>query len=159
MNGFDIESEAQDAITNPGNYTTLGPNEWPIGTVLPVYYPHKIQLPTGWCICAGQVITDSTSPFFNLPAPNLIDERFPMGTILTRSYGKSGGNNALAPSGNHSHRYTIQKNAPQPSMAGYEGRGPDCYVSTLDTSSTGDHNHGGENRPNWFGVLYIIKYK
>lgn len=159
MSDFDIESQARDAINNPDNYTTLGPNEWPIGTILPVYSPHKIQLSPGWCICAGQVITDPTSPFMNLPVPSFADERFPMGTILNSSYGKTGGTNALASSGNHSHRYSIQKSSPQPSPAGYQGQGDRCYVSTLDTSSTGDHNHGGDNRPNWFGVLYIIKYK
>lgn len=158
MTPFDIELETQQAIENPIKYTTLGPNEWPVGAILPVYYPHRIELPPGWCICAGQIITEPASPFFNLHAPNLTDERFPMGTSSPTSYGKNGGANLLVPSGNHSHTYTIQKHAPQPSPDGYQGRGPNCYVSTMNTSSNGDHDHGGENRPNWFGLLYIMKY-
>ena len=156
---FNIEIDAQDAIQNPGEYTTLGPNEWPVGTILPVYSPHALAIPEGWCLCGGQPITDPTSPFFNLSVPNLIDGRFLMGTVSGNTYGKTGGTNTLASSGNHAHRYTIAKSNPQPSHQGYQGRGDDCYFSSTDTSGNGDHNHGGENRPQWFGVFYIIKFK
>lgn len=152
----------EKADKNPGRFQeiakVLGPNDWPVGTIISVYWPHSVELPEGWCICAGQVILDTDSPFYNLHVPNLTDDRFLMGST-EQSYGEYGGTNSIATSGNHTHSYSIQRNRPQPSPAGYQGRGSDCYVSTLDTSANGNHDHGGENRPKWFGVGYMIKYR
>jgi hypothetical protein len=136
----------------------LGANEWPVGTILPVYWPHRVEMPEGWCICGGQVVLDAESPFYNLPVPNLLDERFPMGTT-SQSYGKYGGTNTVAAVDDHAHSYSIQRNNPQPNPYGYQGRGNECYISTLSTSAAGGHDHGGENRPKWFGVAFMIKYK
>jgi len=158
MNTLDIEKDVPEAVLNPQKFSTLGADEWPVGTILPVYFPHKIELPIGWCLCAGQEITDKNSPFFNRHAPNLIDDRFPMGTASPQSYGKSGGANLLKASGDHNHSYTIQKRSPQPSPQGYQGKGDACYISTLSTSDNGNHDHGGDNRPNWFGLLYMMNY-
>ena len=161
MSDLSIEEQAKEAITNPPKYSVLQAGEWPVGTVLPIYVPKTIQLPLGWCICAGQVIDDPTSPFMNLPVPNLIDCRFPMGTIFTDSYGKYGGTNDLISSGDHDHTYSIRKaGTRERSPDGFQSQGNDCRtVSNLHTTSTGAHNHGGENRPQWFGLLYMIKYK
>ncbi|MDO8262883.1 MAG: hypothetical protein Q7T21_06630 [Gallionella sp.] len=160
MSDLNIEEQTKDSVSDIGKYETLPAGEWPVGTILPLYVPKTIQLPKGWCICAGQTILDPESPFMNLPVPNLIDGRFPMGTIFTDSYGKYGGTNNIATSGNHDHLYTIRKaGTRERTPDGFQGEGPECKTVTLHTTGNGAHDHGGENRPQWFGLLYMIKYK
>ena len=159
MESRSIEEQLQDATYNHDEYRSAVPTELPVGTILPIFNPHKVELPVGWVVCGGQTIDDQDSIFFNLPVPNLSDERFLMGTFSSASYGKSGGVNDIANEVDHSHTYTIQKVRPQPSSVGYQGRGDQCYVSTNSTGGAGAHNHGGENRPRWFGVFHIIKIK
>lgn len=161
MPDSNIEAQIEDAIAHPERYAGAQASELPPGTVLPMYFPNnKLVIPLGWCICAGQKIEDPASPFLNLNVPNLLDQRFPMGTKVAETYGKSGGNNELAPEGNHSHKYTIRKaGTRQNSPDGFQAEGPQCRVVTLDTTADGQHNHGGDNRPRWFGLLYIFKYK
>ena len=160
MSDLNIEDQAKDAISNPQKYTIAQSGEWPVGTILPLYVPKVIQLPVGWCICGGQTIEDQDSPFKNLQVPNLIDGRFPMGTIFTDTYGKYGGTNDISTSGDHDHLYTIRKaGTRERTPDGFMSQGDDCRTVTLHTTASGAHNHGGENRPQWFGLLYIIKYK
>lgn len=161
MNNLSIEDQIQDSIANPGTYSGLPPGELPIGSVLPVFFPnYKLVIPDGWCVCAGQRIDDPASPFVNLNAPSLLDNRFPMGTKDAETYGKQGGANELAPQGDHSHSYAIRKaGTRERSPDGFQSQGDDCRTVTLQTSATGSHDHGGENRPRWFGLVYIFRYK
>lgn len=161
MSEMSIEDQIEDAIAHPKKYSGLAPGELPIGAVLPVFFPNnKIVIPDGWCVCAGQRIDDAASPFANLNAPNLLDQRFPMGTKVTETYGKQGGSNDLASEAGHSHSYAIRKAGTKVrSPDGFESEGKDCRTVTLETGANGEHNHGGDNRPRWFGLIYIFRYK
>jgi hypothetical protein len=156
-----IEDQVNDSISNPGKYTTADSGGVPVGTVLSVYYPNgKFTLPQNWCVCDGQPITDPESPYVNLNAPNLLDGRFPMGTKYEQTFGRLGGSNSIPANAPHTHQYSIRKtrNASR-SPAGFQSEGDECETETFDTTPSGAHDHGGDNRPQWFGLLYIFKYK
>lgn len=160
MSEMSIEQQASDSIDNPSPYQVLPANELPVGTILPAFFPDKIQLAEGWCLCLGQVITDKASPFLGRAVPRLGDSRFLMGVSSSDLYGKYGGTNTINGSGDHDHTYTIRKAGTRNRTPdGFQAEGDECKIVTLHTSSNGQHDHGGDNRPQWFGVLYMIRYK
>jgi hypothetical protein len=160
MPDLTIEEQFQATTTDVAAYATLPPGEWPVGAIIPVFYPSAVEYPVGWTICAGQLISDKDSPFFGRNIPNLAEDRFLMGTILRGSYGQYGGSNQLPESGAHDHQFTIHKGGRVTRTPdGFQAEGPQCGTVTHATSSAGAHNHGGENRPAWFGLIFLIKYK
>ncbi len=160
MSELSIEQQTEDSAANPSKYQVLPANELPVGTILPVFYPNNIQLADGWCLCLGQVVNDKDSPFLGKAVPHLNDNRFVMGASGFDLYGKYGGTNTISNSGDHDHTYTIHKaGTHNRTPDGFQAEGDECKVVTLHTSSNGQHDHGGDNRPQWFGVLYMIRYK
>ncbi|GAB5404326.1 MAG: hypothetical protein Aurels2KO_25570 [Aureliella sp.] len=155
---LDIKRTATDAIENPERFT-LGSADFAVGTILPYYPPGEIELPEGWLLCAGQKVTDSSSPIFGFNVPQLADQRFLLGTCAGESFGAYGGANNVLPSQMHNH-------------GGSTGGGPGSRGADngLDWQAThgrhshtieddNAHNHGGDARPQHFGVLFLIKIK
>lgn len=145
-----MSEQIADAIANPAKYTTLPGGELPVGSILPVTRPPgaTIQLPAGWVVAAGQTLDDPESPFHTHTLPRLTDGRFLMGSLS--EFGKYGGVNALPGDGNHRH---------ERQQIGSPGFGDDHPDNQFRTADAGGHDHGGENRPAYFGVLFLIKIK
>lgn len=116
----------------------------------------QITLPIGWAICNG----DNT--------PNLVD-RFLMGTESFELLSKIGGSNIIPSGGSHSHLgQTINcetSGSDGPFGEGQSGRDDDnrpwstrfTAQFNLKTDSCVEHNHGGDNRPAFYSIIYIIK--
>ncbi|WP_321368311.1 hypothetical protein [uncultured Desulfuromusa sp.] len=160
INEGEFHEHIAEVIENPEKFSQRDSrpgSDFPFGTILPYYVPPNtyIQLPVGWVLAAGQKIPFK-GPFKGYNVPDLTTGTFLVGGIY--EHGKSGGSNTISKSDDHHHTYTIIKNrrarrAPE----GYQAAGSDCKISTLNTSSEGSHDHGGDNRPKWFGVVYIIR--
>lgn len=159
MSDIDIEKVSENLISNPERHSGLPANEIPVGAILPYAPPGLIQLPEGWYVCAGQTVRDSASPFFGKNVPNLVDGRFPMGTIRPDEYQKLGGSNQIPLDGAHNHG---GRTGGDVSRRGAD-RDDDFQVSTRGHSHSigldGAHTHGGDNRPQFFGLIYIIRIK
>lgn len=153
----------------------------PIGTIIAFYPFEGNEIGETWQYCDGSLITDKQSPAFGKRVPNLMDDRFVMGS--TKSFGLSNGSNELKsdgihdhggvtwPAGRHDHGGATQgpdQNARANALKGKEVRSFDLphhhkVVAEPDhfhvIGSDGAHNHGGDIRPRWFGVYYIVKIK
>ncbi|EGQ8038250.1 hypothetical protein G5Y08_004591 [Vibrio parahaemolyticus] len=106
------------------------------------------ELPNGWKICNGKNGT-----------PDLTN-RFIMGARDASSSGNVGGTNSIAMDGEHSHGGRTN------GFAGYipgeinwdTRRGyQNPYQIKHAIRPDGSHNHGGDNRPAFYSVVYIIK--
>lgn len=94
--------------------------------------------PPGWEICNGENGT-----------PDLTD-RFLMGTKDINGAGRTGGQNSISMEGNHSHRLTNPTGRNEYDSGSARG-------DRKRTREAGGHNHGGENRPSYYTVVYIIR--
>lgn len=158
----DFQTAATAAIENPEPYWTLPSGDMPIGTLLAYVTPFDtVQLPQGWYVAAGQTVRDPASPFDGQTLPKLTDDRFPMGTL--RQHRKEGGSNAIAADGAHSHsgRTHGMEDAGPPHPHGHARQSSSNrnHTHAFDTNGAGNHDHGGDNRPQWSGVVYIIRVK
>ena len=153
----------------------------PVGTILPYVGPLNI-LPPDWKPCDGSLIKDPSSPFNNLNLPDLRDDRFLMGVQVPGRIGEKAGNNGIPSDGSHSHNlHNAGGHAHGGATAqfmgylqgkinwGRQGEQGDPFMPTYQIVQDGDHahgidangthNHGGENRPLYYGVYYIIRIK
>lgn len=158
----------------------------PVGSILPYYNEANLRLPDNWRFANGDTVEDPLSPLHGKKLPNLLDERFLMGSIM--SLGGSGGTNKIAPDGEHGHVASSER-AGTHNHTGRTGLEYDngrvlelredgeirvrlvdqAHRHTLSNDGghthgvsvepAGVHDHGGDARPNWYGVLYIIKIK
>ncbi len=71
-----------------------------------------------------------------------------MGVPDTR-LGEQGGDNAISTDGSHTHTFT---QSPQDLVPDASNVANGSY-----TNAAGDHNHGGDKRPRYLGVIYIIR--
>ena len=158
----------------------------PVGSIVPYYATYAVLLPENWRYCNGDVVDDSESPLHGQRLPNLIDERFPMGAL--NQHGTYGGSNAVQIDGAHQHT-TLTNSAGDHDHGGSTGSetinarvyeveekgeaqvrivtqghehsilADGSHRHTGTTNLAGAHDHGGDKRPKWFGVVYIIKIK
>jgi len=158
LNRFFTEDIIEEAETLPEKKPK--PTSFPVGTILPVFPPKGtgFKLPRGWAVCDGRVIVDPQSPYKNTNLPNLTSDIFLMGSSVT-DIGSIGGSNQIAADGNHNH--TGRTGGPSSrdgcDNGGDKHPGSHHHSHGFTTSTTGQHNHGGDNRPQFFGVLYIIR--
>jgi hypothetical protein len=104
-------------------------------------------IPAGWRICDGH---DGT--------PNLGD-RFLMGVLTTNGAGSPGGSNILPPAGQHSHGGTATNLLYRQGEINWErGQGHlDEFSHHHAISTDGGHDHGGDNRPAFYTVLFLCR--
>jgi hypothetical protein len=134
----------------------------PIGAILPFIGPLD-TLPDTWLPCDGRTVDDPSSPIHGLELPDLTDGRFLMGVGAAGMIGVSGGSNAIPTAGGHTHsgeatgRITQTSGSPR----NLEQRGDKGFRHShaLTVSSSGGHDHGGDNRPAFYGVHYIVRVK
>lgn len=158
----------------------------PIGSIIAFAPFHSLNVPENWMYCNGDVITDQDSPLKGHNTPNLMSSNvFLMGSI--DQFSEGGGSNTLETSGAHNHNLRIENDtghdhggatsveenngyiveAEQPGEIGIRLLDPSHTHGIAESShshnatifSNTGHNHGGDKRPRWFGVTYIIKIK
>ena len=128
----------------------------PIGTILP-FGGDAALLDDSWMVCDGSTVAspgaglvDFNGSAGGIQVPNLTDNRFLMG-VSSGSVGAIGGRNDIPAGGSHTHTFG------QSSV----DRAPDAshFSDGSFTNPAGSHNHGGENRPQFTGVQYIIRVR
>jgi hypothetical protein len=122
-------------------------NSVPTGTILPwIPTDNMKNVPKGWNVCDGSNGT-----------PDL-EGRFLMGVRHLDKTQSKGGRSDIPGQGAHSHggaTTTVNSN-----RIAYDGGGDNNGVwfnHNHSIQEEGNHNHGGENRPPYFTVIYIIK--
>jgi hypothetical protein len=128
----------------------------PVGTILP-FGGDAASLDDSWMVCDGATVTspgiglvDFNSSAGGVQVPNLTDSRFLMG-VSSSSVGSTGGRNDIPSDGSHTHTFgqTASDLAPDASNVS----------NGSYTNPSGAHTHGGENRPKFVGVQYIIRVR
>gem|GEM_PF-6120729 len=131
-------------------------NAWngvPIGTIVPFFGNIADLDGTGWVLC-----NSANSNAYPGVVPNL-ENRFIVGAG-NLSLGEAGGRADIPTDGNHSHSGTSgYSNVGGATPAGFMKSGSNCryHTHSFSTSQAGNHNHGGDNRPPFFVINYIIK--
>ena len=141
----------------------------PVGAIIPHW--GEWEFSDRWQICMGQVIDDTQSPLYGKKVPDLtgisISEHKPTyiaGTLEEQYFNKTFGVNYLLEEKTHTHsakigqnksivhpdKNTIQKDTPT--------AGP-YHKHTISMDKAGGHDHGGDNKPHSFGLVYLIKVK
>ena len=156
--GLDLIGTAQPVWGQDNNPVA----EVPIGTILP-YAGSLDSLPPNWVLCDGRTISDPDSPLDGSSVPDLTDDRFLMGVGAGTSVGVTGGVNEIVTDGTHSHRGTASDRVTQktgsPRYLDSSGNKGFKHTHTLSIQSDGRHNHGGDNRPNFYSVRFIMRVR
>ena len=136
----------------------------PVGTIVPYVGPVK-ALPPNWVPCDGRVISNPDSPLNGQSVPRLTDNRFFMSVADENSVLTTGGSAKLPLDGSHTHPFTGTTDADQSTVMVKQKETQNSSVAssphthnvrgTVDNS--GEHDHGGDKRPPFVGVLFIIR--
>ena len=136
----------------------------PIGSIVPVFSAKVSRLPENWMYANGDVIQDNRSPLHGLQLPNLNNGTFLMGS--SQNNGQFGGSNRLRLDGAHIHDHTGTTEIVNTNGKNFKVEGADDdqvrlpsmdHRHSISRSVKSAHNHGGDTRPKWVGVLYIIR--
>lgn len=131
----------------------------PVGAILP-FVGSLNDLPENWQPCDGRLITNVNSPFNDKKLPELMDKRFLMGVSAATDVCSTGGTNDIPMEAAHIHGGATNGFAGyQPGHINYD-RGPDRqdeFMMRFGILPDGQHNHGGDNKPAYCGVYFIIR--
>jgi hypothetical protein len=133
----------------------------PVGAVIDWYRPRPTTaVPLGFMICNGATVADPESILNGTRVPDLTD-RFVMGVPPERLT-ETGGVKGIPMDGGHNHGGVTA------GFAGYQTgeinydrqRGHvDQFEIALKIAPADAHNHGGENRPPYYGLIKLIRLK
>ncbi len=134
----------------------------PVGTILP-FAGSLDALPASWVPCDGRAVDDPNSPLHGSKVPDLTDDRFLMGVSATSTVGVTGGANLITTDGSHGHSGTatdrVNQKTGSPRYLDNSGNKGFKHTHPLSIRSDGRHNHGGDNRPNFYAVRFIIRVR
>ena len=134
----------------------------PVGAILP-YVGSLDSLPQGWLPCDGRTVGDANSPFHGKALPNLMDNRFVMGVASADELNSTGGSNEITMDGQHNHRGNATNRVNQvsgsPRYLDSSGNRGFRHTHDLQINVNGNHNHGGDGRPQYHGTYFIIRVK
>lgn len=134
----------------------------PVGTILPYIGPAD-ALPAEWLPCDGRTVEDEHSPLHGVQLPDLTEERFLMGVNSDAAVGLTGGSNSIPGDGLHNHIGSIsgrvQEQSGTPRYLKYSGDRSFQHSHQVDIRGNGAHSHGGDNRPHFYGVRFIVRVK
>jgi len=134
----------------------------PVGAIL-AYAGSLDALPQGWLPCDGRVVNDANSSFHGKTLPNLMDNRFIMGVASAEELNVTGGSNEIRMDGQHNHRGSATNRVNQvsgsPRYLDSSGNRGFRHTHDLKINVNGNHNHGGDNRPQFLGTYFIIRVK
>jgi hypothetical protein len=150
---------ADQAASGGGGSVLMGV---PVGAILP-YVGSLDSLPQGWLPCDGRTVSDTNSPFHGKAIPNLMDNRFVMGVTSADELNTTGGGNEIVMDGQHNHRGSATNRVAQvsgtPRYLDSSGNRGFRHTHDLQINVNGNHNHGGEGRPQFYGTYFIIRVK
>jgi hypothetical protein len=150
---------ADQATSGSGSSGLMGV---PVGAILP-YVGNLDTLPEGWLPCDGRTVSDAKSPFHGKELPNLMENRFVMGVASADELGTTGGSNEIVTAGQHNHRGTATNRVNQlsgsPRYLDSSGNRGFRHTHDLQIQANGNHNHGGDSRPQYLGTYFIIRVK
>ena len=150
---------ADQAEGDSGGSGTMGV---PVGAIVP-YVGSLDSLPQGWLPCDGRTVSDTDSPFYDRAVPNLMDNRFVMGVASSEELDSTGGSNEIVADGQHNHRGTATNRVNQvsgtPRYLDSSGNRGFRHTHDLQVNANGNHNHGGDGRPQFYGTYFIIRVK
>jgi len=137
----------------------------PVGAIIPHW--GKWEFSDRWQICLGQVIDDKESPFYGQRVPDLSGISQPIylaGSLNSQNYHKNFGKNSIPMDQGHTHSAKIGKNVSsiyvdKNTVGRPIGVSSVGHRHTISIKNSGAHNHGGDNRPLTFGLVYLIKIK
>ena len=134
----------------------------PVGTILP-YIGTFDALPSEWLPCDGRTVNDQDSPLHGTQLPNLTDDRFLMGVDSAEMVGVMSGSSSIPQDGHHSHNGAttgrIREQSGTPRRLVNSGDKTFQHTHDIQIQAEAGHNHGGENRPQFFGVRFIVRVK
>jgi hypothetical protein len=104
-----------------------------------------------------------SSSFHGKTLPNLMDNRFIMGVASAEELNVMGGSNEIRMDGQHNHRGSATNRVNQvsgsPRYLDSSGNRGFRHTHDLKINVNGNHNHGGDNRPQFLGTYFIIRVK
>jgi|UPI00037C4812 hypothetical protein len=156
INGSEVLSKKAEASAKVAEVTAQAAkrgsemallNSVPIGTILPWIPTDKMKnVPKGWKVCDG---TNG--------APDL-EGRFLMGVRHLNKTQQKGGRGDIPAQGAHSHGgATTSVNSARITYSHGGDNNGVWFNHSHGIKNEGNHNHGGENKPPYFTVIYIIK--
>jgi|GEM_PF-3191199 len=138
----------------------------PVGAIIPYFGPWTFS--DNWQLAIGQIVRDPESPLYDMKVPDLngayspFEPTYLAGTLDTATLGQSFGSNTLKSAPKHTHTGKV-------SAAGLRFRAKTAgngWVANqaehrhgFSTSEEGAHNHGGDKRPQSYGIVYLIRVK
>ena len=107
------------------------------------------SIPDGWRMCNGLNSTPNLSGRFLIGSNDLGEVR------------KTGGRIDIPYGGTHDHSGSVSSSCGDRDASGFQASGNNCRLisNSLSVISDGNHNHGGENRPPYYTVIYITKVR
>lgn len=147
-------NELSERVGNPSDQTGVYGEIYrlstiPIGTILP-WLPTKEQLdlPSGWIICDGTRGTPQLSGVFL------------RGVTSRDKLGAGTGTDIIPEDGNHDHgKFTHGVSSNRITFEEGDDDNGVWFDHGHGIRSAGGHNHGGNNLPPHYNVLYIMKIK
>lgn len=159
----DLDAFSERLIANQlfvetfSNQLAQSVTDLPIGTILPWYVPDEQlhltldklnkTLPPGWFACDG----DNGTPD--------LQDRFLMGTIEPTRLRERNGSNSIPIDGSHRHSTDGSGFAGFDRLLGGEGGVAVPTDHSHGVSDEGAHEHGGDNRPAYQAVIFIMRVK
>lgn len=155
-NAQDVRSVSRRAERNETAIT--GYHTLPVGSIVAFAGTAASLEGTGWVVANEK--NSKTYPM----VPNL-EDRFLQGAGPRNTFGAIGGNAAILPDGGHtpigSVSVSLGKNRLKRDGNGFQGEGDECMLWDVSAGFTGrpvkPHNHGGENRPPFHTVRFIVR--
>jgi len=141
----------------------------PVGAIIPHWGEWNFS--DRWQICMGQMINDTQSPLFGKKVPDLTSmtpafhkPTYIAGTLDKKYFNKTFGSNNLPEEKAHTHESKIGANKsivyPDRNTIQRSTKSAGPYHShTISVENAGKHDHGGDNKPHSFGLIYLIKIK
>lgn len=164
------------ALTSPNAFCLENEtNSTPIGSIQ-AYVGYPESLPPNWVICDGRSLAVAS----NLKLFKVIGWRFGLGTNSDKYstfgvpdlrnrfmqgagdnlLGSTGGKKEIPMDGGHTPQGSVSVwKAGPPSPAGFQGSGGNCVLpgASFSGNAVPSHNHGGDSRPPFLTVYYIMK--
>lgn len=142
----------------------------PIGTILPYIIPPdgKVRFSNKWALANGSILDLPESPFHQKRLPELVSITgdniyqpvYLAGSLHWDFYKKEFGNNSIEKEDGHNHSGSTGSSSNNHRK---DNDGSDSYSASsihghnFTTGTGGEHDHGGNNMPRSYGVLYFIK--
>jgi len=167
LGAFALLAQSERGNTTPADQATsrnggAGLIGVPVGAILP-FVGSLASLPEGWLPCDGRTVNDTNSPFHGKALPNLMDDRFVMGVASAEDLHGTGGSNEIAMGGQHHHLGSATNRVKQisgaPRHLDSSGNRGFRHSHDLQIKVNGNHDHGGDRRPQFYGTYFIVRVK